>query len=538
MSKATVIVGGREMAYGPSETRGDLDELLANPTEELKEAMGRLVTGAPPKPPVEAKSQPAFDYKLIDEAHRDSVQAAAISIQQLSAGVVTGIHAIGKRLLEVKHMIPHGQFVAWVEGEFGMEERAAQRYMNVAREYDDPQKRQTLSLFSPSIAYLLAAPSTPEEARAEVEQAAANGQKVTVEFAKEAIRKARPEPVNYAPVWALESAVREWLKSSIGDATPDAVVDALKLQSADPNMRGGWLTPLCQSLTEAEIAWRKSDLSQAIINVRDQRRQAKLQASSKAVYVEPEPEPEPVEPTPDQAQWPNGPLRDVQARAEAAMEQSAPAVAEPVTNEIETLLMPHEVLRAAGFVIQRKRGERGVFVFRWSLRDGRFGEWLPLLQEAADQGLRWYGASNPQPPTESDRHQNSVELLTSPTIDITTTLPMSLHWAIKQATVEDLQVALATLPPQLVKGRGPVLQAALKNRGVTVPEIVPPLPDPRLALAQEGIAKINDARIWVRDHYQELTGRDHDPIGFWRDTAAMLESLESLVDVLEGEAHA
>lgn len=140
-------------------------------------------------------TQAGFDYGLIDEGIRDEVKAAARSIHQLSAGVMTGIIAIGKRLIEVKGMIPHGQFADWVVGEFQMEPRMAQNYMNVAREYGDPQKRNIISLFSPTVAYLLAAPSTPEEARVEVEQAALSGAKVTVDMAKKAAAKfSEPKP--------------------------------------------------------------------------------------------------------------------------------------------------------------------------------------------------------------------------------------------------------------------------------------------------------------------------------------------------------
>ena len=136
--------------------------------------------------------QMGFDYSRIDEGVRDEVQAAARSIHQLERGVMTGLIAIGKRLLEVKHMIPHGQFEAWCVDEFGLHPRTAQNMMNVSREYGDGQKRNIISFFSPTVAYMLAAPSTPAEAREEVEQAAASGQKVTVEFANETIAKHKP----------------------------------------------------------------------------------------------------------------------------------------------------------------------------------------------------------------------------------------------------------------------------------------------------------------------------------------------------------
>lgn len=366
---------------------------------------------------------------------------------------------------------------------------------------------------------------------------------------------AKAAPVNYAPVWELETAIKTWL--SRADDGGLVVLDSLH---SNKDESSHWQT-LSRYISAASMSYRKSDLVQALGNVRDQRRQTKAQASARTVYpsrtsVEPEPEPAPItQPVtpPDLAAagyelvrgtqgnytWrdANGNMGDywsldiaIQDARKRIELSPAPAIAEPVMNEIETLLMPHEALRAVGFVIQRKHGERGVFVFRWSLRDGRFGEWLPLLQEAADQGLRWYGAFNPQPPTESDRHQNSVELLTSSTIDITGTLPMSLHWAIKQATVEDLQVALAKLPPQLSKARGPVLRAALKNRGVV--QQPPPVPDPRLEDAQALYDLLVAARDTARAHYGDLTGRHSDMLEFERGIEAMLPPLKSLVETL------
>lgn len=266
----------------------------------------------------ESKAAPiSFDYGQIDEGIRDEVKQAARSIRQLEQGVITGILAIGKRLIEVKDMIPHGQFTAWVMGEFGMQERTAQRMMSVAKEYSDPQKRQTLSLFSPSVAYMLAAPSTPEEARAEIEQAAAQGQKVTVEDTKEAIaaaqvakaaapfapvrpQKAKAEPVSYAPVRALETCVKEWLSEVIGEGgaqSPDTVLSNLSLQAHEPVHPQGWMAMLVDWIVRTQediLVFQMPDLLQAINNVADQRQVAANQARARTVYDEPTPAAEPV----------------------------------------------------------------------------------------------------------------------------------------------------------------------------------------------------------------------------------------------------
>lgn len=574
------------------------------------------------RPQAEEVMQLGFDYSQVDEGIRDQVRDAAQKIRAYGESLKGSMIAIGKRLQEVKYMLPHGQFETWIEVEFGLSQRTAQNLMNVAKVYGE-RKSEIVSFLPDAVLYALAAPSTPEEVRVEIEQRAANGEhvkvadvreskqahteKAAVKFAEPKPAKARPEPEpeRYAPVWELESAVRVWLNAEAGRSahdgrTVDDILFNLKAQLKRP-LEGGWLEQLQASIIERH---RRSDLADAINNVASQRKQAKAQAEARAVYVEP---------------------------AHEVGAQPQPADAET----IETLLMPHEALRAAGFVIQRTHDERGVFVFRWSLRDGRFGEWLPLAQEAADQGLRWHKAFGdrlptpevddeavtwqeptpeqrqwqaeasaefepqgdalvcdplqisegradspdflsvlnmatrdelvealcsqspmsewhaertaaimarldeidaPSKPTEADRHASSVELLTSPTIDITTTLPMSLHWAIKQATVEDLQVALAKLPPQLVKGRGPVLRAALKNRGVSVPDVAPTQPDPRIEDAQALIDLLVAARDTAREHYGELTGRHSDMLEFERGIEGMLPHLMSLLEILEGGA--
>ena len=58
-----------------------------------------------------------------------------------------------------------GAFGGWLESEFEWDTRQAQRFMNVAEKF---QNQQFVEFdFAPSALYLLAAPSIPDEARAE-----------------------------------------------------------------------------------------------------------------------------------------------------------------------------------------------------------------------------------------------------------------------------------------------------------------------------------------------------------------------------------
>ena len=49
------------------------------------------------------------------------------------------ILALGQRLNEAKELLPHGEWLPWLEGAVGFSERAAQQYMRLAREYTNPQ---------------------------------------------------------------------------------------------------------------------------------------------------------------------------------------------------------------------------------------------------------------------------------------------------------------------------------------------------------------------------------------------------------------
>lgn len=107
----------------------------------------------------------AYDYEQIEPAHRGLVQEAALEIHKWQRNTIE----LGETLLAVKEVLPHRQFMEWLQVEFDMSERMIQHTMNVARTYGAPEKRNIVTVLSPSALYLLAAPSTPKEARAEVE---------------------------------------------------------------------------------------------------------------------------------------------------------------------------------------------------------------------------------------------------------------------------------------------------------------------------------------------------------------------------------
>jgi len=85
---------------------------------------------------------------------------------------------IGGELRGVKDMLPHGRYTEWLEVEFGLSERMAQHFVNV-RERLGP-KSEKFSVLPPSTLYLLAAPSTPDQAINIVEERIDKGDRLSV----------------------------------------------------------------------------------------------------------------------------------------------------------------------------------------------------------------------------------------------------------------------------------------------------------------------------------------------------------------------
>ena len=72
---------------------------------------------------------------------------------------------VGRELLGVKEAVGHGHFGAWLKAEFGWTERTAQNLMSVAERFGSNPKLISDLPIQPTAAYLLEAPSVPDEAR-------------------------------------------------------------------------------------------------------------------------------------------------------------------------------------------------------------------------------------------------------------------------------------------------------------------------------------------------------------------------------------
>jgi hypothetical protein len=125
-----------------------------------------------------------------------SLAEHADAIRTLGKQTVENVIEIGRRLTECKRIVGHGNWLPWLEREFGWSERTARRFMQ-AHEFALAKSDKLADLnIGVSSLCLLAAPSTPKEAADEIIERAKAGEPVPVAETKRIIEdtKGRQEP--------------------------------------------------------------------------------------------------------------------------------------------------------------------------------------------------------------------------------------------------------------------------------------------------------------------------------------------------------
>ncbi|MDG4601488.1 MAG: DUF3102 domain-containing protein [Defluviicoccus sp.] len=119
----------------------------------------------------------------------DQAALAMRAEERIKARTVVTVIENGRDLLEVKNALAHGLFTQWLAQTFPFTARTAQLWMNAAEQYG--AKSELSSLLGDKVLVLLAAPSTPDEVRQEIETRAASGERITVAEVERLKREAR-----------------------------------------------------------------------------------------------------------------------------------------------------------------------------------------------------------------------------------------------------------------------------------------------------------------------------------------------------------
>jgi Protein of unknown function (DUF3102) len=119
----------------------------------------------------------------------------ADAIRALRSRIVSDVAEIGRRLVEVKVLVGHGNWLPWLEREFGWSEDTAERFIRthefVEGLSNSASVRNLVLTLPVSAVYLLAAPSTPAEARDAIIERAQGGEPVSVADVKQTIDTAK-----------------------------------------------------------------------------------------------------------------------------------------------------------------------------------------------------------------------------------------------------------------------------------------------------------------------------------------------------------
>jgi len=140
-----------------------------------------------------------FDYDLLKAPEREVVQEHTGEIRNLARRAAQDIVEIGQRLTEVKSVLGHGNFSAWLSAEFSWSGSAASKFMQVAEQFKFVNF--TNLEVAPSALYALASGSTPETIRQEFIQRAEAGEPIArkdvVARIQEHHQQYQPEPTPF-----------------------------------------------------------------------------------------------------------------------------------------------------------------------------------------------------------------------------------------------------------------------------------------------------------------------------------------------------
>jgi hypothetical protein len=121
----------------------------------------------------------------------------ANAIRTLGKQTIHNVIEIGRHLTEAKKIAGHGNWLPWLRQEFDWSESTALRFMRV---YELGKSVTVTDLELPVKAiYLLAAPSTPEEARDEIIEHAKTGEPISTATVKQTITKTRTDTKSKQP---------------------------------------------------------------------------------------------------------------------------------------------------------------------------------------------------------------------------------------------------------------------------------------------------------------------------------------------------
>jgi hypothetical protein len=156
-----------------------------------------------------------FRYDLLDTSVADKVRTAASRIRDKVKKTIEDIIDVGNDLAAAKAALHHGEFGQWLKAEFGWGERTAQNFMSVADRFGSKSEIVADLSIQPTAAYILAAPSVPDEAREKAVSRAESGEQITSAVAKEIVAASRKKKIAKRHSGISTDKLREKLRETL-----------------------------------------------------------------------------------------------------------------------------------------------------------------------------------------------------------------------------------------------------------------------------------------------------------------------------------
>lgn len=163
-----------------------------------------------------------FDYKILDPKAQIIVKQKTAEIKRLIRQTAQDIIKVGQNLTEVKQQLKHGEFRNWLKTEFNWSISSATKFMQVSEQFKNVNF--THFNFATSALYILAAPSTPENAREYAIQLASRGENITYSLAK-LIVKHHKESTEINPYHPNPQNLTKLTQAEIPAISADPVID-------------------------------------------------------------------------------------------------------------------------------------------------------------------------------------------------------------------------------------------------------------------------------------------------------------------------
>jgi hypothetical protein len=164
-----------------------------------------------------AIEQLTFDYRDLTPNDRSFIKERALLIRDAAKRTAEGIILIGQWLTEAKSRLKHGQWLPWLETEFGWSVSTATNFMRV---YENVKLATVANLqIDVSALYLIATPKTPEPVREEIIKRAQSGEPMTKAKAVEVLESYKQRAEVPSPAVARKIAIATGIPTAASNNT-------------------------------------------------------------------------------------------------------------------------------------------------------------------------------------------------------------------------------------------------------------------------------------------------------------------------------